>query len=315
MMFAARCLGVSLAVFVLAYVLASMVVGAGWRIVLRMFRPSSPRSKADLLFLLRILPLITGLVVSFGLALPSFLLLEPRSTDEAVGTAPFTLALVFVAFAIWGLWSVARAQRRTSRAIEQWLQDSTRLDAGEGVPVFRSHRPSPTLTVAGVCAPKVIVSDEAAMALTAAELRTALRHEMAHVRRYDNLKKLIFRLAVSPCTSALEAAWMEETELAADDAAVTDIDDALDLASALIKVSRLGFVSAKTEFTTALLHSSTALTMRIHRLFAWSGQKRPAPVRAYAAGVMFLGAFALGLVTSYSSLLSGMHQLTEWLVR
>ncbi|HEX8817300.1 MAG TPA: hypothetical protein VF753_17535 [Terriglobales bacterium] len=314
-MFAARCMGISLAVFVLTYGLVSMVVGASWRITLRVFQPSTSRGKADLLFLLRVFPLISGLAISLGLALPSFLLLEPRSTDEAVGHAPVVLAIVFVAFAVWGLWSAAQAQRRTSRAIEQWLRDSTRLDSGEGVPVFRSHRRSPTLTVAGVCAPKVIVSDEAASALTAAELRTALRHEMAHVRRYDNLKKLIFRLAMFPGTAALEAAWSEQTELAADDAAVTDIDEALDLASALIKISRLGAVSTKVEFTTALLHSSTALAMRIHRLFAWSGKKSPASVRAYAAAFSFLGVFVLGLVSTYNSLLGGMHQLTEWLVR
>jgi beta-lactamase regulating signal transducer with metallopeptidase domain len=281
-----------------------------------MLRPSTPRAAADLLFSLRVFPLAAGLVTSLGLALPSFLLLEPRATDESVGGAPIVLAIVFVGFAVWGLWSVARAQRRTSRAIEQWLRDSTRLDRGDGIPVFQSHRSSPTLTVAGVRAPKVIVSDEAASALTPSELGTALRHEMAHVRRYDNLKKLIFRLAVFPGTSGLEAAWSQETELAADDAAVSDIDDALDLASALIKISRIGCPTAKTEFTTALLHSSTALTLRINRLFTWNerGQNRE-PGRPYRAGVVVFGVFVLGLIAAYNSLLGGMHQLTEWLVR
>src|SRR5208337_693379 len=155
--------------------------------------------------------------------------------------------------------------------MEQWLDGSTRMDSHENefVPVFRSHQHSPTLTVAGVCAPKVIVSDDAASMPTPAELKTALRHEIAHVRRYDNLKKLIFRIAPFPGTAALEAAWADQTELAADDAAVSSIDEALDLASALIKVSRLGF-GATAELSRALLHSSTALTTRIRRLFAWS---------------------------------------------
>src|SRR5208337_5594063 len=156
--------------------------------------------------------------------------------------------------------------------MEQWLDGSTRMDSHENefVPVFRSHQHSPTLTVAGVCAPKVIVSDDAAAMLTPAELKTALRHEIAHVRRYDNLKKLIFRIAPFPGTAALEAAWSDQTELAADDAAVSSINEALDLASALIKVSRLGSSTAAPEISTALLHSSTALGTRVRRLFAWS---------------------------------------------
>jgi hypothetical protein len=314
-MFVARCMGVSLAVFVIAYALASTLVVASWRIAYRLVAPSTPRGSADLLFTLRVLPLAAGLFIALGFALPSFLLLEPRSTDEAVGAAPLVLAIVFIGSAVWSFWSTVQAQRRTSRAMGQWLRGSTRLEVGDGVPVFQSHRGSPTLTVAGVCAPKVIVSDEAASVLTAPELRIALRHEVAHVRRYDNLKKLIFRLAAVPGTAALESAWSEETELAADDAAVFDIDEALHLASALIKISRLPVTLANAEFATALLHSSTALSARIHRLFVWRHQNSSASPRVHWTALLSFGVLAAGLITTYNSLLGAMHQLTEWLVR
>lgn len=313
-MFAARCVGVSLAVFVLAYVLASLVISAGWRLLLRLLKPASARAAADLLFAIRILPLGLALAVTLGVALPSFLLLEPRITDEAVGTAPLLLATVFVALATWGMWSVARAQRNTSRAMERWLDSSTRMDSNEIVPVFRSPRHSPTLTVAGVRTPKVIVSDDAASMLTPAELRTAIRHEIAHVRRYDNLKKLIFRVAAFPGTSALEAAWADQAELAADDAAVSSLDEALDLASALIKVSRLGF-AATAEFSRALLHSSTALSIRIRRLFAWSGAGDTVPPRPLWVCALSVATMLVCLVTSYKAMLDSMHEFTEWLVR
>jgi len=313
-MFAARCVGVSLAMFVLAYVLGSLAVWAGWRLLMRLLRPVSAHATADLLFAIRIFPLGLALTTTLGVALPSFLLLEPHATDEAVGTAPLVLAAVFLGLTVWGVWGAVRSQRRTSRAMEQWLDGSTRMDLPDCVPVFRSHQPSPTLTVAGVCAPKVIVSDDAATVLTATELRTALRHEVAHVRRYDNLKKLIFRVAAFPGAAALEAAWADQTELAADDAAVSSLDDALDLASALIKVSRLGF-GATAELSRALLHSSTALTIRIRRLFAWSGSREAAPARSiWFCGVSMVAVLAC-LIAGYNAMLGGMHELTEWLVR
>jgi Zn-dependent protease with chaperone function len=314
-MFAARCAGVLLAVFVLVSMLWSLGVSGGWRVLLRLLKPASARGAADLLFAIRVSPLAVASVITLGVTLPSFLLLEPRGTDEAVGTIPLVLATAFVTVVAWGIFRVVRAQRRTSRSIEQWMQGSIRIDSDMPVPVFRSNRHSPTLTVAGVCAPKVIVSEDAASALTASELRTALRHEIAHVRRYDNLKKLIFRVAWFPGAAPLEAAWAEHTELAADDAAVSSVADALNLASALIKVSRLGYKVATPEISTALLHSSTALTTRIRRLFAWNDAqdtKRAGCRWFYGVPVIAMLCY---LAATYGTMLSSMHELTEWLVR
>ena len=42
----------------------------------------------------------------------------------------------------------------------------------------------------------------------------------------------------------LESAWSEAAELAADDAAVSNLNDAVDLAAALVKLSRLVPVEA-----------------------------------------------------------------------
>ena len=95
-MFAARCVGVSLAMFVLAYVLGSLAIVAGWRLLLRLLQPASARATADVLFAVRIFPLGLALATTLGVALPSFLLLEPHATDEAVGTAPLALAAVFL---------------------------------------------------------------------------------------------------------------------------------------------------------------------------------------------------------------------------
>jgi len=315
-MFAARCLGVSLAMFVMLYVPLSVLVSRCWKLALRWLRPASARRLANLLFFLRILPLALSCAFTLAFALPSFLLLEPRTTDEAVGTAPLVLGLCCLTLFALGAIRGYRAQLKSSRAIAAWLEGASIMESSSEAQILQTSKHAPSFTVAGLCAPKVLVSEEAVALLTSGELRTALRHEMAHVRRYDNLKKLLFRFSIFPGMKHLERAWSEEAEIAADDAAVASFSDALDLASALIKVSRLSPVQPLPEFTTGLLHSSTALTARIQRLFAW---QQPPVQESRSRGWRFaLPAVAISvmcLTMSYSSVLVRLHAITEWLVR
>jgi Zn-dependent protease with chaperone function len=318
-MFAARCVGVSLAVFILLYVPLSLAVSRGWNLIRRWFRPRSARSSADLLFILRVLPLALSSLVTLGFTLPSFLLLEPRSTNEAIGSAPLALGFCCLILIGVGLARAWMAQLRASQALVKWLDGSMLMESqvtesGEAVPIFRTGNDAPTLTVAGVCAPKVLVSDAAVAMLNPAELRTALRHEMAHALRYDNLKKLVFRFSVFPAMAGLEHAWSEETEMAADDAAVSSFPDALDLAAALIKVSRLGAIQSSGELTMALLHSSTALRARVQRLVAWKKERKPQTHRSWLY-VLPAAAAVVVVVATYGSVLNQMHAVTEWLVR
>jgi len=318
-MFAARCVGVSLAVFVLLYVSLSLAVSRGWNLIRRWFQPRSARSSADLLFILRMLPLALSSVVTLGFTLPSFLLLEPRSTNEAVGKAPLALGfccLILIGVGVARAWT---AQLRASRALVKWLDGSMLMESqitesGEAVPIFRTGNDAPTLTVAGVCVPKVLVSEAAVAMLSPAELRTALRHEIAHALRYDNLKKLVFRFSVFPAMAGLEHAWSEETEMAADDAAVTSFHDALDLAAALIKVSRLGATESSGELTMALLHSSTALRARVQRLVSWKKERKPQTHQNWLYAIPVAAAVVV-VVATYGSVLNQMHAVTEWLVQ
>jgi len=319
-MFAARCIGVSLAIFVLLYVFLSLLISRGWKLMRRALRPRSAGSGADLLFALRVLPLGLSAFVTLAFTVPSFLLLEPHSTGEAIGTAPLALGLCCLVLLGAGVARAALAQLRASRALAEWLSGSALMqsqtrESGTGVPIFRTGNDAPTLTVAGLCAPKVLVSEAAIAALNARELRTALRHEIAHASRYDNLRKLLFRFSVFPSMSELEYAWSEETEMAADDAAVSSFHDALDLAAALIKVSRLGPVESSGELTMALLHSSTALSARVHRLVAWDQAQKPQSRARWFYVLPGTAAILIAAVTTYGSVLSQMHAVTEWLVR
>jgi Zn-dependent protease with chaperone function len=314
-MFAARGIGVSLAIFVLIYIPLSLLISRAWQLLRGALKRQSARDSANVLLLLRILPFALSTIFTLGFTLPSFLLLEPRATGESVGTIPMTLGCVCLLVIAVGILKASSAHRKTSHALINWLDGSTAMEAGSPVPVFRSGKDAPTLTVAGVCDPKVIVSEAAVAALSPSELRTALKHELAHVRSHDNLKKLIFRLAAFPGMAGLERAWSEEAELAADDAAVASFDDALDLAAALIKVSRLS-AAPSPALTTGLLHSSTALHLRVQRLFSWreTNPSSSSGLGRWCVALSAVTTFAV-VVTTYSSALSQLHAITEWLVR
>ncbi len=313
-MFAARCLGVSLAVFVLLYVILSLAVSRVWPLLSRMIASLSARRTAGVLFAFRMFPVLVAAGFTLAVTVPSFLLLEPRTSDEEVGAAPLLLGLFCVALVALGIYRAMLAQRKTSRALAEWLNGAHQIESAVPVPVFQTGAHAPSLTVAGVCTSRVLVSETTLSLLTDRELSTALRHEIAHVRSRDNLKKLIFRFTAFPGMAGLESAWSEASEMAADDAAVSSLSDALDLAAALIKLSRVAAIQPSAAFASALLPSSSAsLRARVQRLFCWKSQAAAPPTSRYLFPTAIASLFCL--VAGYSSLLAGMHAATEWLVR
>lgn len=315
-MFAARCLGVSLAVFVLLYVTLSLAVARAWPLLSRSVAGLSARRIAGVLFAFRMLPVLVAAGFTLAVTVPSFLLLEPRITDEEVGAAPLLLGAFCLLLVALGIYRAVLAQRKTSQALADWLSGAHQIASVAPVPVYQTGAHAPSLTVAGVCTSRVLVSETTLAILTERELNTALRHEIAHVRSRDNLKKLIFRFTAFPGMTGLESAWSEASEMAADDAAVSSLSDALDLAAALIKLSRVAPTQPSAAFASALMPTSSAsLRARVQRLFSWksqSGASRDNTPRYLLPTAM---ASLFCLVASYSSLLAGMHAATEWLVR
>jgi len=296
------------------YCLGSVVVAGGWQST-RRIRKMSARGLANLLFTLRIFPLVFSAAVTLAFVVPSFLWLEPSSTEEEIGVAPLVLGVCCVVLFMIGLYRVATAQARTSRVISNWLQGARSLDLGAAAPAFQAHHDIPPLMLAGVCRPKLLVSESTVAVLSSDELHIAVQHEIAHMRSRDNLKKLAFRFSAAPGMAKLENAWQEAAELAADDAAVSSVRDALDLAAALIKLSRLVPVEAAPAISMGLLHASGSISTRVARLLAWDENQ--------ACGVRTLHWYAippalatlLWAATAYGPVLVQTHRITEWLVQ
>lgn len=316
-MFAARGIAVSFSVFVLVYGVLSMAVCCAWRKSWLHSQAHPVRRIADLLFALRIFPLVAAALVTAAFTVPSFLLLEPRAIDEPMGGVPLVLGLCGATLAAFGLLNAGMAVRRASRTIARWTGDAQRVEANAPVPVLRISRKVPAMTAAGILHPKVLLSSAAEFVLTVNELQTALNHEVAHIRRWDNLKKLLLRFVAFPGMGGLEGAWLEATEMAADDAAVSNAGEALDLAAALIKLSRLGPVEAPADLTAALVNRpASAMNARVERLIAWSDERR-LPLRRYSPwyGLAATLTTVAGFAVTYSQLLAHVHTATEWLVR
>jgi hypothetical protein len=312
-MFTARCVAVSLAFFLLAYCSASLLVAVSWRWLRH--RPSL-RSSAAFLCLLRAFPVAISVVLTFVFTVPSFLLLEPDSTGEAIGLAPEALGLCCLALFLAGLGRAAMAQARALRAQSAWLRGATVLSPTGDVAVYQTRAGAPVMAVAGVCAPRVLVSQDALALLSESEWRTSLKHELAHIRRHDNFKKLLFQFSPFPWMKDLEQAWAEASEIEADDAAVASRSEALDLAAALIKLSRLCSLGDLPLTCGLAQGSSKLIRLRVERLFAWTDSSRvPATNTLWRYGVPSLLTAVTCAALSYGSLLAQVHELTEWLVR
>jgi len=316
-MFALRGIAVSFSVFVMVYCALSVAVSLCWR-TLRLRSEKYPvRRTADLLFGLRMFPLITAGVITAAFTVPSFLLLEPRAIHEPLSDIPLLLGTCGAVLSLVGLWNAGLAMRGASRTISTWTREAQSVESCAPVPVLRISRAVPAMTAAGIIRPRVLVSSVAEFLLTTNELQTALNHEIAHVRRRDNLKKLMLRFVAFPGMAGLESAWLETTEMAADDAAVSNAGEALDLAAALLKLSRLTPVDLAVELTTALVHSPySVMNARVERLIAWSDERlvplqRFSPWYGFGALLAMLAVFAV----TYSQLLVRVHSATEWLVR
>jgi Zn-dependent protease with chaperone function len=316
-MFAARGIAVSFSVFVMVYCVLSLAVILSWRTIRLHSQRHAVRRVADLLFALRMGPLVTAAIITAAFTVPSFLLLEPRAIDEPLGGIPLVLGICGAVLGICGIVNAGIALREASRTVSTWTSAAQAIESFAPVPVLRISQAVPAMIAAGIVHPKVLLSGAAECLLSANELQTALNHEIAHVRRRDNLKKLLLRFVAFPGMRNLETAWLEATEMAADDAAVSNPREALDLAAALIKLSRLSPVEPLADLTAALMHSPVSvMNARVARLIAWSDQRLVSAQR-FSLGYALSATIAATAVFAgtYSQLLVHVHTATEWLVR
>jgi Zn-dependent protease with chaperone function len=314
MMFCLRAMMVGLGFFGVVYCLLSLLVMCAWRLA-RLLCRNSAAGRARLLFAVRIGPLLGSALITIVFALPAFLLLERgRPVDEDFGTVLFSIGTILLLAA--GLFRVLMANFSASRVVSGWIEGAQALDAGAIAPTLQVRR-GPPLLLYGISKPRVLASENAVTLLSPRELQIAVRHEIGHLRSRDNLKKMIFYAAAFPGMASLDQAWQDAAEFAADEAAVSNCDEAIDLASALIKLADMAPMD-QPAFTTGLLDRSALVRLRVKRLLDWDDDASCRAAQRRRWFVLSVLPLALAIVSysvaHYGQSLLFTHQFTEWFI-
>jgi Zn-dependent protease with chaperone function len=314
-----RLLCLCLGCFFAVHLAAGLVVGFCARPAIGLALRRKPRAGARLLLALRLLPPGVALLFVTTLCVPSYLWLEPRaSLGEEMGFAILAAALGGGALWCVSLTRALAASVRSSRYLRRCRRAATRSRMA-GRPVWIVDRAAPQVILAGVFRPRMVISRSVAGALSPEQLDAALRHEHAHWTARDNFKRLLLLLSPGwfPFSAALEHAWAQMAEWAADDRAVAgDAARSLSLAAVLLAVARMGAPAAPHRLATSLLAGAQDLAARVDRLLAAvPPADEPAPAGAFWTAATAVLAIAAAVWIAQPAALTSVHLLLERLAR
>lgn len=267
-------LGVSIKLAFLLFVnmFAAVAATLVWRVVSRRLEWLSPHTRSQLIFALRVGPVVAALVFVFGFVVPAYLIYEPEDSGEVV-TLKLAVIAGFASIAI--LVTTIRVIRTwliTRQMESAWSRAAERLEIeGAGVPVFAMDHPFPVIAVVGIIRPRIFIARIALESLEPAELQAAIAHEQGHIRFHDNLKRTILRVArdtlLVPIGGDLDRAWSRDVEWAADEfASGKKRSNALDLASAILKLARIAPSSVTSVAAFLLGEERSEVDDRVRRL-------------------------------------------------
>ena len=206
----------------------------------------SARTRAEILFVMRIGPPVLAIVAIAAFMIPSYLKYEPYATNETVSWKLGTIASISAIGVALAIWRGVRSWLATRSLLKQWLAASTpiKLDTIT-VPTFVFEHSFPIIAVVGAIRPRLFIAGHVLESLTEAELAAAIAHEYGHLAAQDNFKRSVMRISraallLIPCGRWLDRAWSEASESAADEhAAQQSSQVALNLASALVRIARM----------------------------------------------------------------------------
>jgi Zn-dependent protease with chaperone function len=231
----------------------------------------SPARRASTLLCFGLLPALSGLAVALGLALPAWLVHEPRGTNETAGPVLVALAAAGASLVAGRVGAALLDQWRTWRLVRRWSATGRPL-AGLPLPATRIPHEFPVAAVFGLARARLFLADRLLQALSKDELDGVVAHEAAHRAARDNLRRLLLRaspdlLAFTGAGARLRRAFEEAAEAAADRRACARVSP-LVLARALLKVASLVPPGQRLDAAVAALHRDGALSSRVRALVA-----------------------------------------------
>lgn len=245
-MYALLCICLTLSALLAVNAVASALAGAAWRALAPRVRGRGAGARARLLFALRVSPTAAAAALAFALVVPAYILHEPAESGESVGVKLLILACASAAGVLLACCRVTQTWVATRRLARDWMRCAEAFEVDDlDIPAFRIRHSFPVIAVVGVLRPRLFVASQVFDALTPEELKAALAHERGHVEGRDNLKRALLQAGVdallhAPPGRSLRREWQRESEVAADEfAAAAGPAVALDLASAIVKISKL----------------------------------------------------------------------------
>ena len=225
---------------------ATMAAAGFGRLFRPLLRKCSARTRAEILFVMRIGPPVLAIVAIAAFMIQSYLIYEPHASGESVS---WKLGLLATLSAIGVGLAISRGIRTwlaTRALLKNWLANSTRIELEAiGVPTFVLQHSFPIIAVVGALRPRLFIADHVLDSLSTEELAAAVAHECGHLAAHDNFKRSVMRvsraaLLLIPCGRSLDRAWSEASESAADEHAAQQSSlVALNLASALVRIARM----------------------------------------------------------------------------
>ncbi|MCC7178008.1 MAG: M48 family metalloprotease [Acidobacteria bacterium] len=291
-----------------AHALVSTVVALAVLLVERgRQRDALPRTSAGQLWLLRVEPSLAALAVAWiGVPL-AFVLWEPRVETEPAGPVALAAAAVGALLIASGAWRAGRVLWQTRCAHAALRQATRAVLPAMPVPAFLVETPFPVVALVGLARSRLFVARAVIKACTADELRTVMRHELAHARSRDNLRRIALIaspdiLSWMPAGPRMQDAWAQAAELAADDLAARCPADRLHLASALVKVARLASTPAG-PLPASALYGGEPIAERVRRLVdPPPNPSRPSATSPLAAIAALAGGAVLLVPAAYAAL-------------
>ncbi len=256
--------------------------------------------------------------------------LDPVLSYAAISFA--TVALMVAAYALaQGYFRIGRVVRRleidSERAAPERIRQVEDACGRYGLSIGLVVSRYPFSFVWGYLRSKLIVSTGLLNALTSEELAALLEHEAAHHTRRDNLSKCMLTICrylspAFPLTRLLYRWWSEQVEMVCDEVAARRTNDAVEVAGALVRLTRLTLGMPRspqlTESNFFGEHEAT-LGRRVERVLSLSGAQTIEPVvmsRSWVKATTLCGAaFVLTLATLFAVSPLAMHRLLELLLR
>lgn len=310
---------------------ATMLSAGFGRLCKPLLRKCSARTRAEILFVMRIGPPVLAIIAIVAFMIPSYLAYEPHATEETVSWKLGTLAALSAIGVSLAIWRGIRSWLATRSLLKDWMAASTRIELEAiSVPTYVLDHSFPIIAVVGALRPRLFIANQVLESLTREELAAAIAHEYGHLAAGDNFKRSVMRvsraaLLLIPCGRSLDRAWSDASESAADEyAAQKSSLVALNLASALVRIARMipkGQQQIMPAAVSAFLsEESPGVKVRVRRLVELASTD-PRLLVSNASIVRFTPWFVLALmvvvgvtIESRPQVLAGVHHLVEEVV-